>query len=316
MKKFLGVDKEIWDLGIGYGFRMVKENREFEKAKRRSQRELCRAKALDSELKLAIFEYNSAYEVLASTGEALHNEREKSAELIENIEVFINSIACFPKEFDTDILKIKTARKSFTEACEFSKKELDEAKKSALGAGSGIAAGAAIASVAPTAALWIATTFGTASTGTAISALSGAAATNAALAWLGGGALAAGGGGMAAGSALLALAGPIGWGIAGVSILSSITLFTLKKQKLQEEKAAEIRKVKNNTAAAKKITAEIQALLDETISLQAKLKELYDRCYYMTAKAYDSFSADEQLSLGALVNNTKAMAAALDKTVD
>ena len=37
----------------------------------------------------------------------------------------------------------------------------------------------------------VATTFGVASTGTAISALSGAAATNAALAWLGGGALAA-----------------------------------------------------------------------------------------------------------------------------
>ena len=54
--------------------------------------------------------------------------------------------------------------------------------------------------------LWgIATTFGVASTGTAISTLSGAAATNAALAWLGGGALAAGGGGMAAGEAFLTL---------------------------------------------------------------------------------------------------------------
>ena len=47
----------------------------------------------------------------------------------------------------------------------------------------------------------VATAFGVASTGTTISAASGAAATNAALAWLGGGALAAGGGGMAAGSA-------------------------------------------------------------------------------------------------------------------
>lgn len=42
--------------------------------------------------------------------------------------------------------------------------------------------------------------FGTASTGTAISTLSGIAAHNAALAWFGGGALAAGGGGMAAGT--------------------------------------------------------------------------------------------------------------------
>lgn len=45
--------------------------------------------------------------------------------------------------------------------------------------------------------------FGTASTGTAISGLSGAAAWNATLAWLGGGSLAAGGGGMALGTLVL-----------------------------------------------------------------------------------------------------------------
>ncbi|MGW8444460.1 hypothetical protein ACWGXJ_26515 [Paenibacillus sp. S33] len=41
-----------------------------------------------------------------------------------------------------------------------------------------------VAAFGPTVALAIATTFGTASTGTAIATLSGAAATNAALAWL------------------------------------------------------------------------------------------------------------------------------------
>jgi hypothetical protein len=52
---------------------------------------------------------------------------------------------------------------------------------------------------------------GTASTGTAIGALSGAAATNATLAWLGGGSLAAGGYGMAGGMAVLGgvVAGPV-----------------------------------------------------------------------------------------------------------
>lgn len=46
--------------------------------------------------------------------------------------------------------------------------------------------------------------FATASTGTAISTLSGVAATNATLAWLGGGSLAVGGGGVAAGTTVLA----------------------------------------------------------------------------------------------------------------
>ena len=46
-------------------------------------------------------------------------------------------------------------------------------------------------------------TFGTASTGTAISSLGGAAATNATMAWLGGGSLAAGGSGTAVGAVIL-----------------------------------------------------------------------------------------------------------------
>jgi len=53
---------------------------------------------------------------------------------------------------------------------------------------------------------------GTASTGTAISGLSGVAATNATAAWFGGGSLAAGGGGMALGAAALT-AGAVGPGL-------------------------------------------------------------------------------------------------------
>lgn len=66
-------------------------------------------------------------------------------------------------------------------------------------------AGASAAVAAPQAALMGVAAFASASTGTAISSLSGAAATNATLAWLGGGALAAEGGGMAAGTAVLGL---------------------------------------------------------------------------------------------------------------
>ena len=54
-----------------------------------------------------------------------------------------------------------------------------------------------------TGATTFASSVGVASTGTAISGLSGAAATNATLAWLGGGSLATGGGGMALGSIVL-----------------------------------------------------------------------------------------------------------------
>lgn len=96
-------------------------------------------------------------------------------------------------------------------------------------AGVGIGAGVAVAALGPGVAMGIATTFGVASTGTAISALSGAAATYASLAWLGGGALAAGGGGMAAGEAFLALMGPVGLAIAGFGIIAGGLLFWKNK---------------------------------------------------------------------------------------
>ena len=86
--------------------------------------------------------------------------------------------------------------------------ELPEMKnevKQARGWIKGGVAGASAAVAAPQAALLGVSAFATASTGTAISSLSGAAATNATLAWLGGGSLAVGGGGMAAGTAVLGL---------------------------------------------------------------------------------------------------------------
>lgn len=79
-------------------------------------------------------------------------------------------------------------------------------KDAGLGVGAGLGSGAALAFGAYNGTMMLAT----ASTGTAISALSGAAATNATLAWLGGGSLVAGGGGMALGTAVLGgiVAGP------------------------------------------------------------------------------------------------------------
>lgn len=77
--------------------------------------------------------------------------------------------------------------------------------------------------------------FAAASTGTAISTLSGAAASNAVLAWLGGGSLAMGGGGMAAGAVVLT--GITVGATAGVTILAAgILISTHYAKKLTEAK--------------------------------------------------------------------------------
>ena len=168
----------------------------------------------------------------------------------------------------------------------------------------------------PTAAMWIATTFGTASTGTAISTLSGAAATNAALAWLGGGAVATTtGGGMAAGSALLAMAGPIGWSIAGATLLTSIILFAKKRLKLNKEKNAEIESVKANTEKVKELDAKIKGILDETKNISDNLKKSYTECLSLFGCNYSELSDEQKMKLGALVNNTKSLSATFDAEI-
>ncbi|MDM8564325.1 hypothetical protein QUF74_01580 [Candidatus Halobeggiatoa sp. HSG11] len=79
----------------------------------------------------------------------------------------------------------------------------------------------------------------TASTGTAISGLSGAALTNATLAWLGGGTLASGGGGMAAGTALLTTISATGMGLVAVGIGVGVTyLYTLSDAKTERRRVA------------------------------------------------------------------------------
>jgi len=76
---------------------------------------------------------------------------------------------------------------------------LKEANRTMVATGVGTGVALAITGGA----VWIVGTFGTASTGTAISTLSGAASSNAILAWFGGGSVAAGGGGVSLGAAVL-----------------------------------------------------------------------------------------------------------------
>ncbi len=270
---------------------------------------------LDEQLKKAVSDYNAIYTQMSDHGTSLFNQRERSIDSMKNIENLVNSIANHPKSFDADIEEIVTMRENFKTVCDYAKEELDSVQKSALSAGAGIAGGAAVASLAPGAAMWVATTFGTASTGTAISTLSGAAATKAALAWLGGGALSAGGGGIAAGNALLALAGPVGWGIAGATLLASIALFANKKIKLDKQKKEEIEAVLKNTESLKEVDAKIKTLLDQTEALRERVNDQYGKCLDSYGKDFMTISEADQIRLGTLVNETKALAALLEKGV-
>ena len=164
-------------------------------------------------------------------------------------------------------------------------------------------------------AMAIATTFGTASTGTAISTLSGAAATNAALAWLGGGAIAAGGGGMAGGSALLALAGPVGLGIGGVALVGSGLYLNSRNKRYAREATEQRIRVEAEVRSLKAALDEIEGLFERTAE---HVKGCLDELTWLRGHAggdYQRFSHGQKQRLAALINHIRALSELLNREV-
>lgn len=133
----------------------------------------------------------------------------------EKLFVLNNSISKFIASFEqiknlelVDSLGLEELRKLKVD--KESMEELKEMQRFASAAAGGAAAGLAGGALTAFGAYNAAMVFGAASTGTAISSLSGAAATNATLAFFGGGSLAAGGAGVAGGMMVLGsiVAGP------------------------------------------------------------------------------------------------------------
>lgn len=221
---------------------------------------------------------------------------------LQSINELFNSIRNVPEEFRVKFKKINTIRLNWKEQVEdieirYKKAEVKQAGKGAVG----VSAGVTVAAMGPSVAMGIATTFGVASTGTAISSLSGAAATNAALAWLGGGTLATGGGGMSAGTAFLGLAGPVGLAIAGVSIVASgILLFRTKANKNKLENVfvhISNRDIKSYQLAIVEINERIERIINETKLLNDSIIQIKT-----FEKDYNKMTEEQQYELGSYYN--------------
>ena len=247
------------------------------------------------------------------TAMELYQTRKSAALAIDRIEKYINSLANTPKEFIKEISEVKVSIKEFNEAVRIEKQNNSDNIKGATIATGGTVAGGLIASLGPTAAMAIATTFGTASTGTAIASLSGAAATNAALAWLGGGTLVAGGGGMAAGNAFLALAGPVGWSIAGALALGGGIFAAYKNKKAAEEAQKIAIEIENHISKLRPKFNKLKHLNTETTKLKSALDiSLMVNTY---PKDYLMFSQEQKETLAALINNARSMGKLINERV-
>ncbi len=221
---------------------------------------------------------------------------------LTDIQAAFDVIRDVPNEEKITYENLKSIRLNWKDQAE--QIEVKYKKANAAAAGqvvAGMTAGVAVAAMGPTVAMGVATTFGVASTGTAISTLSGVAATNAALAWLGGGALVAGGGGVAGGSALLTLAGPIGWAIAGVTAVASGIVFikTIDDKKKLENIFTLIscRDKKSYELAIVELNERIKKVSDETQKLNKAIEKIDE-----FGTNYKKMSKKQKYEIGAYVN--------------
>lgn len=276
----------------------------------------------------AISEYESAYQKHEKSMKSIVKESEKlqvkKVSLKESVDQaweYLNSMKNKPEKISIQVEKIRIEFKKFENAIYQIEQEFERNVKASAGLGAaGAAAGAGVAALGPTAAMSLAMTFGTASTGTAISTLGGAAATNAALAWLGGGALAAGGGGIGAGSAFLALAGPVGWAIGGTALAGASLFARSKNKKAAEEAFSKAREINKHTNILKATSKEIKSTAALILETNTELQQLVEKVQGLTKPFQNDikkFQDNDVLMslLMVLINNTNSAAELINRPI-
>ena len=246
--------------------------------------------------------------------ESLYEKKLHAVEILKNFSSYIQKLSNKPIEFETSLGKIEMNIKKFDNKIEEVTKEINQAEvvPTAM-AGAGALAGAGVAAFAPTAAMAIATTFGTASTGTAIASLSGAAATNAALAWLGGGALAAGGGGIVGGEALLALAGPIGWAIGGSALLGAGLILNNKNKEAADKIEEQILEIKKEMMKIMKLDIKVLMSEKEIKEISNNIENGFELIKYKND--YNQFSIENKERLATLINISESLSTKIGEFV-
>ena len=261
--------------------------------------------------------YNNSYEKMKNECENLYNVRGQAIKVIKMNQNVINSIANTPKEFDTPLGKIGKELTKFNDTEEYAKKAYNASVQAGINIAGGAAAGLGVASMAPTALMSIATTFGTASTGTAISTLSGCVAQKAALAWIGRtfAGFAAEGAGMAAGQAFLALAGPIGWGITAVSTGVSLISLSNKNKELADKAVNEAKEISIARESLDEVAEKVNSLRAKTDILYTDMDKQRVKILKFLNADYLSLEDEDKYFLGTLVNNTLSLSVLLNETV-
>ena len=280
--------------------------------------------AVYAELISVCTEYNCNQFHFKQSAVDLFETRKKIINRMRAIEVILLGIEELPRWCQEDLQKIHIQIQDFEKAVKFENSPRDFAMNTdstgrtaaVIGSIIGTVTGSAAAVWGSTAAMSLATVLGTASTGTAISALSGVAATNAALAWLGGGSIAAGGAGVAGGHLVLAMFGPIGGAIAGASAIGSVALMRSKNRKRLDEMYKQIGTIIHDNDLIKPKLKHLDMLVGRSKNfLGMELRDSQQWVNIVTPKNYKSWDDEQKHCLERLMNNLSYAAQIINERV-
>ena len=222
---------------------------------------------------------------IESTNEAIREDLNETLEDFGRyrLESLKESVGRFLHCLEQMNQKAKGKEYEFLNAIDIKTEEVKEMKTIDMGASDALrtlAVGGGFAAVGlmgtPVAVTAAVTAMASASTGVAISSLSGAAASNAVLAWLGGGAISAGGGGIAAGTVVLgAVTATATIGLAVVAVGTLASRFYAKKNTEAEAYLAEVKLWAEQTQAGWTVLAGVKTRINELHDVTA---ELVERC--------------------------------------
>ncbi|SEP84151.1 hypothetical protein [Basfia succiniciproducens] len=218
-------------------------------------------------------------EVRLHIGNQIKEYREMSEKLLEKFEKYAPNTYESPIQIDN--LKLKKIDSFSMSAAEFSQ---NIAKGAIVGGASAYAIYGGVMALA------------TASTGTAISTLSGVAATNAALAAIGGGSLAAGGLGIAGGTVILGgvVAAPV-IAIAAWSYASNAEENLRKAQEARDENDRNIEKMNRIRCKVNVLKSYVYSIWSETREFEYAFKYYHKKIKYFYDKAFIEKISDKEL---------------------
>lgn len=250
-----------------------------------------------------------------ATNEAVNNLGMKKLDILSgSIKVFVENFSKLKNVNFKDSVGMEELR-DFTPHSD----ALGQLKKNSLSAleiGGSLAAGVAGGGVAALGAYGEVSVLGVASTGTAISALSGAAATNATLAWLGGGSLAAGGLGVAGGMAVLG-----GVVLAPALLIGSFLMYSKAEEALSKAKTyrRKARQFEAECENACSLLAAIQQRADQIVGVLDRLDHMLVRgngrlVHIIAQKGEDwnAFSKEDKKVVASVAMTAKTLKVIMD----